>query len=246
MIYAIPGGVFETTFNVGTTGLVGDAGAQIVDGQGTVVSARSTAGILETPAASGIYTVTRTAPLDHGQYSVVFDDDDGTFLNDDLTVNGSGAPEVVPSLAGHYTSPEALRTTLNVTEVVLSDAAATELILQSEDLIDEMLGAWPIDDTSGRKIVEDDVEAWQFAKLQRATNLLAAAIYRDPDMATRAQFKSQSGPDFSFSGRIGGEVSTVVLLPLNQSGLRRLGGRVGPGRSSRYDRFFDARRHDGT
>lgn len=241
MIYAIPGGVFETTFNIGTTGLVGTAGAQIVDGQGTVVSARSTAGILETPAASGIYTVTRTAPLSHGQYSVVFDDADGTFLNDDLTVNGSGAPEVVPSLAGHYTSPEALRTMLDVTEVVLSDAQATELILRAEDLVDELLGAWPVDETSGRKIVEDDVDAWQFAKLQRATTLLAAAIYQNPDLGSQSVYKSQSGPDFSFSGHVGGEITTNVITPLNQSGLRRLGGRTGLSGRDRYSRFFDAR-----
>lgn len=116
----------------------------------------------------------------------------------------------------------------------LTDDEANDLLERAEDIADAMLGAWSVDDTTGRKIVEADVEAWQWSKLSRFVCRTAARLQSDP-AATAQQWQSVRGPDFAFSGpaaagweqRLGAEL--VGLL--NGTGLRRLGGRVAPRRS---------------
>lgn len=147
----------------------------------------------------------------------------------------------------YYTTANALRTELGVDNTVLSDGDAAKLIESAEDLIDELVGNWPVDTTTGRKIVQAQIDAWQWSKLGRATLKLAAALYRDPDLARGQRYRSQSGPDFSVSGPVGGAIAHDVLTPLNQSGLRILTGRARPGTHTRLgDSFFRATRHDGT
>lgn len=149
-------------------------------------------------------------------------------------------------MAVYYTTPTALRTFLDVTSTVLSDPQAETLIEDAEDAIDEMLGGWPIDESTGRKIVQADVEAWQWSKLGRATVKLAAAIYQQPELLTRARWNREKGPDFEFEGPRGSVASSSVMLPLNQSGLRRLTGRAFPGSGTtgagQWSPFFDSER----
>lgn len=127
-----------------------------------------------------------------------------------------------------YTTITDLRGHLGVSSAVLSDAAATELIEQSEDVIDALLGVRPVSITTGRRVVQSEVLAWQWTKIKRATLLLAARIYSQPDLLDR-QWHSISGPDFSFSGPIGSVLGQTVLAPLIASGLAvnttRVGGR---------------------
>jgi hypothetical protein len=126
-----------------------------------------------------------------------------------------------------YTTIAALRTELDVDSTVLPDDRALSLIEDAEDAIDSLLGGATSDpDPSGRKVDAADVDDWQFAKLGRATLKLAAAGYRQPDLLAGRQWQSVSGPDFSFSGPIGTQVSGQVLTLLNDSGLRRLSGRA--------------------
>lgn len=134
-----------------------------------------------------------------------------------------------------YATAQDLRTQLGVLNPSgLSDDVAEALILEAEDEIDRLLGGWPVDETTGRKITEADVEAWQWAKLQRATLLLAQALYAQPDLLTRQSYRRSKGPDFEFEDPIGaGKVSRVVSV-LDDSGLRRLAGRAVPGRRRRY------------
>jgi hypothetical protein len=74
MIYAAPGATFEASAEGAPTGLVGTIGVQIIDTPGgPVVLARTTAGIAENPAGSGIYSVELVAPDDAGTYTVVWD-----------------------------------------------------------------------------------------------------------------------------------------------------------------------------
>ena len=132
-----------------------------------------------------------------------------------------------------YATAAELRTALGVNSVALPDAAADALILEAEDFTDGLLGGWPIDETTGRKIVEADVEAWQWDKLNRAVLLLAAELYASPDVLRRARYRREKGPDFEFEDPLGGGVLSRYLTVLDDSGLRRLGGRARPGRRRR-------------
>lgn len=78
------------------TGLVGVVGVEVSDGQGNVVIPRTTAGIIEAPAGSGIYAVTLTAPAEPGTYTVTWDDG-GTpaiYAVEQIQVTATGLPEL--------------------------------------------------------------------------------------------------------------------------------------------------------
>lgn len=109
MYYVEQSGSFEAIADVGITGLVGTLSLQILDNQGAVVSAASTAGIIESPAGSGFYQATRTAPAALGQYSLAWSDD-GTFgvghvFADDLVVVVAGAVDEFPPIGGLEPGP---------------------------------------------------------------------------------------------------------------------------------------------
>lgn len=99
MIYAAPGATFETTVANADTGLTGTIGVRIIDGQGGTTVARATTGIIESPAGSGIYTATLTAPSVAGEYSVVWDDGGvgPLWATDQLTVTSTLPASAVPS-----------------------------------------------------------------------------------------------------------------------------------------------------
>lgn len=146
----------------------------------------------------------------------------------------------------YYATAEALRDELELDSTALPDDAATKLLENAEDVVDRLLGAWPANTTTGRKITEADVEPWQFAKLARATVKLAAKLHATPDLIEPG-FSRVKGPDFEIEGPIGSRLGTEVLAPLEDSNLRRLAGRAQPGGTrSQFRTFFDARRHDGT
>lgn len=96
-VYAAPGVSVEVTVYGFATGLVGTVGVRVMDGQGGTTTARSTSGIVESPAGSGVYTATITSPSTAGQYVVVWDDT-ATYVPEDLVV-GYTAPSVA-SLSG--------------------------------------------------------------------------------------------------------------------------------------------------
>jgi hypothetical protein len=165
------------------------------------------------------------------------------------------APSITQTPAAatvHYCTMQQLRDELGVDDAVLSDRDATRLIVQAEDLIDDLLGGWgwPSDETTGRKISQGDVDAWQWSKLQRATWLLAADLQLNPAKYASQQFRTVSGPDFSFSGPQAGVLPRHIVAVLDASGLRRLTGRAFPGARARmradYARFLQATRHNGT
>jgi hypothetical protein len=91
MIQVLPGTSYEATLSGAPPDLVGVIGVQLVDGEGTVVEARSTAGIVESPPDSGVYTVTRNAPAAGGTFLVTWDTGgaDPVFTVEELLVTGS-------------------------------------------------------------------------------------------------------------------------------------------------------------
>lgn len=100
MIYAAAGSTIKWTNDGAPHGLVGTYGVRIIQpGVGTIL-ARSTAGIVEEPAASGVYTATIVVPDDFGQYLLVADTGGGSplYVQEGLTVNVDGEPD--PDVAG--------------------------------------------------------------------------------------------------------------------------------------------------
>ena len=112
MRYARPGESFEATLDNAPTGLVGTVGVQIIDTPGTtVITARTTAGIAEVPAGSGMYAATLIAPLAKGTYSVVWDTGGGSpkYAREELRVVSN--PPTIPAPGG-YCSPDDVRNVL--------------------------------------------------------------------------------------------------------------------------------------
>ncbi len=141
-----------------------------------------------------------------------------------------------------YTTVEALASEPGCAS--LTDDEAEALIVRAEDIADELLGAWPVDDLTGRKIILNDIEAWQWARLGRFVTRLAARLHLSPEAVDAGQWTSVRGPDFAFSGpRAGGweqRIGAELLLILNGTGLRRLGSRVGSRRMSMTRSELDA------
>lgn len=97
MIYATPSASIEAYAGPVASGLVGSIGVRIMDGAGGTALARTTAGIVETPAGSGIYAATLTAPATAGTYAVVWDTGGGSPVfsaPEELVVNALGAGPV--------------------------------------------------------------------------------------------------------------------------------------------------------
>ena len=145
-----------------------------------------------------------------------------------------------------YATADELRTQLGLDSTAMPDAAAEALILEAEDYTDSLLGGWPIDETTGRKIEQSDVEAWQWTKLKRAVLLLAVELYSTPTLLQRPRYRREKGPDFEFEDPLGGGILSRYMAVLNDSGLRRSAGRAVAGRCaparSRYADFFDRER----
>ena len=128
----------------------------------------------------------------------------------------------------YYCTNNDLRAELAVDNTVLPDVRAARLIADAEDIADSLLGAWPVDETTGRKIVPAKVEGWQADKLARFTVTLAARLYREPGTVDVRRWRSESVPDFSVAGPVGGVLSPALLGLLDGSGLRRLAVRARP------------------
>ncbi len=135
-------------------------------------------------------------------------------------------------MAPVYATAADLRAHTGDDAAALPDARADSILETAEDAIDDALGARSVDATTGRKVAETDVEAWQWVKLKRATVLAAARLLADPGVLDRPIYADTSGPDFAFRGRVGGSggvadrIGTAAMLVLNASGLRRLGARA--------------------
>lgn len=99
MIFAKPSTSFESTATGFTTGLVGTIGVRVTDGVGGTTIARTTSNIVETPAGSGVYVATLTAPTNVGQYQVTWDDGGSptTWAAEELTITATGTQTVTPS-----------------------------------------------------------------------------------------------------------------------------------------------------
>lgn len=100
---SVPLKPFEATTSGWATGLAGTIGVRVLDNAGATTIARTTAGIVELVAGSGIYVVTLTAPAAGGHYSIVWDAAGAYSEPEDLYVGTDSALVAVAGL-----SPRAL------------------------------------------------------------------------------------------------------------------------------------------
>jgi hypothetical protein len=73
-----PAQTYEAVFEAGISGLAGTVALGLLDNVGGFTQALSTAGIIETPAGSGIYAATRISPAVEGQYTLLWSLDGST------------------------------------------------------------------------------------------------------------------------------------------------------------------------
>src|SRR4051812_35254441 len=127
-IYATPGAQIDITFDKAPTGLVGVFGVEIVDTNGNVITPRTTGGIIELVAGSGIYRARIVAPAAMGDYVVVADTGNPgpAYAEQPLSVTATGIVPIVWSGPG-YSSPDLLRAEPDV-DPALTDAAAWRAI----------------------------------------------------------------------------------------------------------------------
>ena len=133
-----PGVAFEATTYGFPTGLVGTIGVRIMDGQGATVTARTTAGIIEAPAGSGIYTATSLiAPNTAGQYQIVWDDT-ALFVPDDLVVTYTASAGVLLDATNLCTLAQVKRDpTLAAVGSTLDDLITETITQASLDFLEE-------------------------------------------------------------------------------------------------------------
>ena len=95
-MYAPPSTLTEIVTDGFTTGLTGTIGYRIRDNQGADTTARTTAGIVEDIASSGIYRANITSPAAQGQYTIVWDAA-GVYATEDLIVTSTTPGGALPS-----------------------------------------------------------------------------------------------------------------------------------------------------
>lgn len=124
---------FEATATGFVTGLVGTIGVRVTDGQGATVTERSTAGITEYPAGSGIYTKTFTAPTAAGQFQIVWDSGGAspTWAVEELTVAYAGATS---AYEGDDTARESLLAIIATVRGMVDDPAGDDQWFTDADI----------------------------------------------------------------------------------------------------------------
>lgn len=137
--WAIPGAAFTATSEDAGTGLIGTIGVRISNpATDTDTVARTTSGIAEYPAGSGIYIASLTAPAAAGMYLVIWDDGSGSYATDDLWVSTS-SPAALSS-APLYLTLAQLKATLNMTGTEYADADLTLAIGAASRAVDSTTG----------------------------------------------------------------------------------------------------------
>lgn len=103
MIFTQAGANFEAVIEHAPQGILGVIGVRLLDGQGNIVMARRTTGIIEEPTNSGRYVTTIAAPITEGQYGVLWDTDPGgvatpaNSASQDVLVTEGASVSIIPT-----------------------------------------------------------------------------------------------------------------------------------------------------
>lgn len=133
MVLSKPSTTFSTAAGGFATGLTGTIGYRIVNLTTLATTvARTTAGISETPASSGNYVVSSTAPSAEGRYAIVWDNgtvSPSTVVAEDLLVDVAVTDNGVPLFAtpgAHVTYTGPVATNGDITIVRGDDYSNTD------------------------------------------------------------------------------------------------------------------------
>lgn len=135
-IYAVGGATIEAVLFALETGRVGTYRVSILNTPGTTYFLNpTTAGISESPAGSGLYAWSGTAPVTIGQYSIVWDagTNAGVLGTEDLYITATGTQPVVSS-GTNLTTRAAVKTFLETTDTD-RDSAIDAAISQASSAI---------------------------------------------------------------------------------------------------------------
>jgi hypothetical protein len=167
-------------------------GVQIVDpGTQAVISARTTLGVVEYPADTGIYTKVLTAPTTEGQYLIVWDTGivgDLRYASEDLVVAYS-AP--VP----YGVSPPGLAQLTDVKRVAKVttteyDADLTEFLATADEIIRERVGN--LDLATGATTRLWDVRADGYVPIPRNVTVTAVRTYPSATVMSPTAYEVQN------------------------------------------------------
>lgn len=192
MITVAPGATFEAVAQGFPTGLAGTIGVRILDNAGGTTLARTTAGISEIVASSGIYAVSLTAPTAIGFYSIVWDDGSisgpSDVASEDLFVSYSASTAVVASNA--YVAVADLKETLSLTGETYADNDITAAINAASRAIDGVCSG----DKSLRRRFYADADANQV----RYYRPIDTKLVRIDDLITLTTLQTDDGGDGTF------------------------------------------------
>jgi hypothetical protein len=164
VIVVAPGAGYEAVFQSGVAGLVGTVALGLLDNQGAETEALDAAGIIETPAGSGIYAAARTAPDEPGQYTLLWSLD-GTTAPDQVSIEDL---VVQPGGLGlTYGTSDELARILKIRNPTADQLTAMDRVLSSAsgevnaeiDRVDAIAG-WEVQ-LATEVTLERAVEHWQ-------------------------------------------------------------------------------------
>jgi hypothetical protein len=166
VLYAAPSTTVEAVADGFTTGLAGVIGYRLRDNQGADLIARTTTGITEDIAGSGIYRTQFTAPATAMQATVVWDNGAGVYATEDLVVSTVPLVTVVTTPPAAATPPTTAGLTRGQLRAELQatgfNNTTADVIRQNMWLNAAYLWVWNAQDPAGVKI------NWTFEKIDQA------------------------------------------------------------------------------
>jgi hypothetical protein len=178
MITAAPGATIEVVTQF-ATGLTGTVGIRVRDNAGADTLPRTTAGIVEDIAGSGIYRKSLVAPTVAGQFTIVWDNGSGVYTVEELIV-GYSATGVVPA-ANAYVSVADLKASLSLTGQTYADNDITNAINAACRGIDSATGRRFYLDPDATSVRYYTPDSLRLLMIDDIVTVTAVAVDRDGD-----------------------------------------------------------------
>jgi hypothetical protein len=198
--YAQPGATFDTDADNFPTGLTGTIGVQLLNGDGTIHTARATAGISEAPAGSGHYVVALVAPDVADDYTIAWDDGTGGWAFDTLTVTYTPPGT---STSPNYITAADVKASLTLDGTSYADGDVDRAVASANAVVDQLFG---------RKFSLDPAASDRYYRVRRhhTTSLEIDDLTR----ATPVTVMFDANTDGTFEQTLT-ELTDYVLEPLN-------------------------------
>jgi hypothetical protein len=147
-IYVNPSTEYEASAAGFPSGLVGTIGVRVVDGRGVTVTARTTAGIIEHPEGSGIYTKVLVSPSVPGQYQIIWDSggSDVSWAVEELVVQTVTTPQYIPDGTARTTLADIIARVRMMLDDVNCNAFTDREIQDALDNRSESTHYYPLDE----------------------------------------------------------------------------------------------------